>query len=473
MDQKYPSLPTSDSFSLEGLDKWSDQLALLKKEWIESLRSLPLSDETCLNLIKCHFSETRDGHKACEVPIPTYLHICVNKPPCSINEREETTNGRKWCKNRGFKLGTPEFDAAAMYAEAMYTKAEEDRLKRLYDVNPELKEQAAKAAQELKEIQLIVSRATRLSEDDDTELTENFERIDTLSVSEFSKELETKIKSDPKNAKRTLVKTSQALQLGKIKNEVGSIVLTVTRDSTRQVLKNMKEDIAERKLSDTKIDKEEIEKAGTDTSTNSAIEKLTRVVLKLDERLNKMETGLTSIDTKQDRVLDLAETIKSKQELKEYTDLWYTSKMGIIKKIALAPLQALNIIVWKPAKYSFWHFFGKYFYLMWGLLMLLLILVVFLTATSTLNIYFPEITGFLYDAYIYLQGASIRSGSILAQWLTPMFGESFMLLFNTARQGVSQSLLYLWNWLVSFIISIFQAVAGQVGSAISFLPKFW
>ena len=56
--------------------------------------------------------------------------------------------------------------------------------------------------------------------------------------------------------------------------------------------------------------------------------------------------------------------------------------------------------------------------------------------------------------------------------LSPMFGDSFILLLNTTNQGIQSGSMYLWNWLITLITNIFKAVGGQIGSAFNFIPSF-
>ena len=436
-----------------------DELIRLREdEWKKSLRSLPLTDETCLYLID--YQADCDLLGGCTAPAPSLLHICVNAPPCEENEQELVTNQRKWCKGRGLKFGTPEFKEASKQIREMYAQAENDRLERLYKVKPELRRQAENEATELEELRKRISSIEVPTFDKEDEALA--QRFAELTENDFVSELKEEIDFNPQNARNTLFRASRALQTNRIRSELASEVMTVIRTSTTHIRDDVEEETETRQQNDTPPQKTEIKRTEIDTTVLNALQQLTGVIGQIDTRLQNLETQTGSIDRKQDRVFELAQSINARQELQSYVEGWYKSKSGFLKKIISAPLKALDIIAWKPAKYAFWHFFGRFAYLLWGLLMLFLIMVCALTAFTAMNYYYPDILLGLQYVATYLWGAALRSGSVLAQFLKPWFGESVTLLLSGLQISVATGLSWMWDFVIGLLATVFNTVAGKV-----------
>jgi hypothetical protein len=410
---------------------------LYQTEYNKSIHSMKLTDEVCLQLLDCYFSPE------CKVIASSLLHVCVHSPPCSEDEKEITTNGKKWCKGRKIQYGSFEFDKSAMLMRELYEQSEKRRIK----LKPELKKKISQEVEQLTDLDLEL-RLEKLGTSEKKEL------IGKEIDEDFDKRISKLYFNDNKeNVLKEVKKISEKLQDKKVKNKVESDVITITKKSMNKVKNEIKEN-------ETK-------------DVSNVLNKMTDVLSGLNERLQTIEKQTLSIDTKQDKVLELAETINAKQELQQYVNTWYKSKYGIAKKIVLAPLKALNIIVWKPAKNAFWTFFGKYFYLIWGVLMMMLILSCCLTAYSYFRTYAPTFFNLINEGIIYVLGASARSGNVLSQLLFPIFKESLNVFYSSASTFVISIKDFTINYLYELIMKVIELVTSVLTKSVADKLTWW
>jgi hypothetical protein len=415
-----------------------DILKQRDKEWDESIKSLPLSDEICTDLLRSYLAPSKK-YKNPNIP---YLHACVHPEPCKKHEKVRVMKTRKWCSGSGVNYGTPEFDNLAREIYDKYGQAEEERIKRMQEADPKIKEKMEEEVKFLEDMQKkVMDLPTTIFE---IEKTLNDEDL------ELKERLNSLIMDDKDSKLRELENISQNLQSEKVRADVGKTILKTIQSSVLVVKKELREN------KKSKLD-------NVQKNMDRSIDKMEPLLRQLNKRIKKLEKKIENIDQKQDQVLDGIENIQERQALQEYVDVWYNNKLQIVKKIALAPLKALNIIVWKPAKYAFWTFFGRYFYLIWGLLMLLLVLICSITAITAIKYYYPDIIEHIYAILIPLWGACIKSGSLLAQTLKPWFGDSTILVLTTAKQGISKVSKFLWDSTIGLFISIFKAVMDSTG----------
>lgn len=416
--------------SVEDIESVKQLFNLYQAEWNKSIHSMKLTDDVCLQLLNCYFEPE------CNVIAQSLLHVCVHSPPCSENEKELTTNGRKWCKGRNIKYKSEEFDKNAMIMHALYEQAEKRKEKMKPSLKNEITGEIGKLTDldlELRLEKLSVSEKKEMVKGEDIDMKTLEKRLDKLYTSQDKKHILKEVKS-----------ISEKLQEKKVKNKIESEVITITRKSEKKVYEELKQETK-------------------DVNIDNTLNKMQEIFESLDDRLKSIEQQTLSIDSKQDKVIQLAETINARQELQTYIDTWYKSKYGLAKKIVLAPLKALNIIILRPARYAFWHFFGKYFYLIWGLLMLILIIACCLTAYSYLKIYVPTYFNLMSESIIYLWGASIRSGNTLAQFISPVIKESLHVLYNSA----STFLVHITNSVANYLYELMMWVIGLVSNILT------
>src|SRR5271154_107188 len=95
-------------FDEKDIESTKDLFYLYQEERNKSIKSLPLTNDVCLQLLDCYFSSE------CKIANQSLLHICVHNIPCDENETEMITNGRKWCKGRNIKYKSKEFEKIAI-----------------------------------------------------------------------------------------------------------------------------------------------------------------------------------------------------------------------------------------------------------------------------------------------------------------------------------------------------------------------
>lgn len=414
-----------------------------KQEWQLSLKHVPLTEEACAHVIEWSLLG--------QVPSLAYLYICMNTPPCDKDkgEEEKTTNSRTWCKGRKVPTqGTTEFEQVAREVLAKYQERE------IAQAPPELKQELKEELSFLESLQLRISDLTY--DPKDIELRERYDALVADSdLEDFQTGMNAAIdaESTEKGKQDVRKSISRSIQNQKIKSSSGNEVLTIVKKTTKQVADDIKE---ARKTN---------EKVATSEQFNAGIAKILERMdtsdQNVDRRLTALERQNVTLDAKQDLVLKTTQDIRGEQELQKYIDVWYKSKWGVVKKILSAPLQALNIIFWKPAKYAFWRLFGNYFYLAWGLFSLFLILLLTLAVGHFSNTNYPEITTYLYDAAISLWGLTLRHIGNVFEWLNPYFGKGFMVLLQGAKASVVAVLQGLWDLIIGqFISAVKHAIWG-------------
>lgn len=450
------------------------------KQWVESTKKIHLNDEICHEIID-NYLLTGD------TSLPVRLRICATPPPCNDGEKEITSHGRKWCKGRQLPLKSEQFKKIAEKITADLEESRKEQEKRMGMIPDDALKQLEKRLKQLKKdvpnIKELKDESSDLrpeianktdsdsdsgsSDEDVDRLTERLQKLqdDDLSPDRFMEKLKKKVPKNPKKAKKFLKKTSRDLQRKKIRNQLGSETLTITRQLSEHISDTTKYYTEQRQEIDTEDDEKEVERTGIDTQVNIALEKMTTVLSNIDSRLSQLETQTNTIDKKQDRVIELSEQMNIRQ-LKQYVDQWYESKWGVAKMILKSPLKAINIIMWKPAMNAFWIFFGRWAYLMWGLLMLILITIFVVTIFTMIKFYFPSMIIGLQEVGLYIWGATLRSGSVIAQSLKPWFGESTTLVLSGAKTVSLSALQTLWDWSIGWLVEIFKHVVNKAGGTL-------
>ena len=513
--------------------EFNDQLEKAKQTWNFSLLYLPLTDQTCLDLLTCYTDKEN-----CTVSLQHLgmVQVCTYQPPCASGEQYKEY-GRDTCMPiRGLEFGSAKYMEFAEKQKKIYEESERLRKFRIKSSrSPAHNEELKGGLENLDQLSEQFTRMFRREFRDRRLLPEVSGEPDP-----FEREFERRFLALKTVGERKtfLKKGLEDVAAEKIRKQAGTSIMTLTRDLTKQVgkqvykdstkdteaLESLIESIREQQRSnavanslatsalESKIDsgnatvKEKLDYlAQSNISTDAKVEGLrlafeisqnisqqvmndiTQAIAMLTEQIEKIKTSTENIeastelmDGRTKKILDLSETISARQELQLYIDSWYKTKWGTVKMLCSLPFKAVNIIVWKPAKYAFWRFFGQYFYLLWGLFMLLLITVCFITGMAMINKYYPDIIALLYNACIDIWGLAIKSGSLVAQQLRPMFGETVLMLFENARYGATAAMTQLWEWLIALISAIFKEVMGKATGAVTgilsmskYLPWSW
>jgi hypothetical protein len=434
----------SGKLETKDIESTKELFNLYQEEWNKSIHSMPLTDEICLQLLDCYFDSE------CKVVASSLLNICVHNPPCNgENEVEIITNNRKWCKGRGIKYKSKEFEENAIIIRELYKQSEKRKKKNTKKENLDLIERLNNLELELQIEQLGTKEKKEILKKEKSEdIDKNFEK----KIEKLYKDI------DSKKVLKTIKGITETLQNKKVKNNIEADVITITKKYENKVYNELKTD---------QIDDEKTEEL------NNTLNKMKNVLTGLDDRLKLIEKHTNQIDNKQDKILELAETINAREELEQYVNTWYKSKYGIMKKIVLAPLKALNIIVWKPAKHAFWIFFGKYFYLIWGMLMLILIMACCLTAYSYIQTNIPIFFNLMNESIIYILGLSARTGNYLSQLIFPIYKESLNILYSSTSSFIIQIKDSTISYLYELIMKIIHLIANTLSETITNKLSLW
>jgi len=441
----------NDKPSKKDIEEFEEVFKESQREWEKSLRVMPLKNDTCIHLLECYLDKKCYTSKKKSIP-SSFLHICANPPPCEDNINDlKITQSRPWCKNNGLKLDTDPFDKNAKDVIQIYKKVEAEREKRLKKVKPDEKKKIEEVAKNLEDLK---TRYENLEKKSNTPV------VSKMIDDNIEKRFENLMRGD----KIDPIKASEILQTQKAKNSSEMHVLTLTKNITEKISKDFRKGDEERKRKESK----EEEEAGLvdETKTQKMFAEIMKAMNATNSRLEALENLNKTIDVKQDQIIHTTKDIREQQELQKYINVWYKSKYGVMKKILSAPFEAFNIIVLAPARYAFWHFFGKYWYLVYGLFMLLLLSACVLTAFNKLHNYHPEITAHLLNAFTYSRDLAIDSGSLLVQWMSPMISESFKDIARGTYAYGTMQLNNLYLWIVEMFKAILNNVAGMVGEKI-------
>jgi hypothetical protein len=421
--------------------------------------------------------------------IPSLLHICINPPPCLEGEKEMITNGRKWCKGRRLGYGDPpcregekemmttagkkwckgrSIDYGSVdfnyYVDKFYKiyklREVEERQERInqLDESKELKEQIIESSDELESFRDRLVEIQRFQNEFNKEnsgLEDLVLRFEKLTTTNDPEEFKTKTQAHlnrAENKSKFLKDISTSLQEQKVRCEVGQDVITVVRDNVKKIKRNIREETKNEDKMDDNVN----------NAVNHSMQNMHNMIKKLNDQTVELQRKIDDLNEKQDQVLELSQNI-NENVLRQYIHEWHRSRLGFLKNIVLAPFKALDFIIFRPARYAFWYFFGRFFYLLWGILMLLVLLICFLSGLSAIKQYHPELMATLYDSAIYLWSAALQSGSIAAETLKPMFGDSVILVFEGIKTGSYTGIVFLWERLIDMFVMIFKTVTNKVG----------
>lgn len=460
--------------SVPTLESINEVIELYNSEKKKSIRSLPLSDKRCLELFEWSKSQMLPSN------LVSLLHICVNPPPCKKDEQELVTKKRKWCKGRGLKYGTKEFNnevsklskiyAANSNIEKVDKNAAKDSLKTLkllknyrkdipnvyeeYNKVKDIVQADSSTTEEEKDIEDIEKRVKLLNtqEIDDIE-----ERVLRLTNKKFKKEINNeKDEVQFKNISKSLQKNKAILSSEKD-------ILYNTKTSISSVITMMKQEKPEKR---TKKEEQLNQKQEIDTGVEKAIEKMSDSISLIADKLKDLDKQIKDIDTKQEYTNKAARKVLGDQYWSEqFYELLKKGKYEIMKQVLTSPFKVLNIIVFRPAWNAFWTFFGRWAYLIWGLLMLFLIIISVFSFYLTLNKHYPYIISPIYEGLIYIWGSAVRSGSIVAQSLSPILGEGMQIIMENAKnvfiEGISYGKLQAMNF-VSVVYTWFYELLEQI-----------
>lgn len=379
-------------------------------------KAFGFTEDQCAQLIYLYLSQIKHGLPLGAVGVP--LNVCVNRPPCKNNEEEVIyRQNRKWCKGAD-KIGSQGFIDKAT---TILDKANAERKARVETMSTEDIKEVTETEKFLDDFEF---RLDTLLEDKAEAILE--QRFTNLMKDEPTpRDLEKKFKTETRD-------------IQKKKKELESTVtlLTVTKD----IIKSVKTDIS---TSDETRHREAINTRDfQETNKNIAqgFSQMTALISQLSNELQSQKNQIKELETKQEYVNRAArKTLGEEYWSEQLTTLFRGGVKSGLVSAAKMPFRIFNIVVFQPARHAFWHFFGRWAYLIWGMLMMMLLTCCILSFYLYADKHYPDWVALLVKSTTYIWSAAVETGSIFAKSLQPIFGESIMIIIDGVYSGISQA----------------------------------
>lgn len=412
---------------------------------------LGLNDEQCVALIDCYLNR-------CSLPEKTFakLHICVNRPPCNPGEIETTfrgiDGGRKWCKGRS-KIGEDKF---YQQARKIVEQANQEREKRLQKIQSEEKKEMAESNQTINELQKRLDSLRRYIDLGELQRPPGVD-IDVYIQSE--EKLEQRIK-------QLLITSSELQSERKMVQAAEQSVLMIQR-----TVKNGKK---ERLASEEKVSRFDRD---IDQQTDQVNAEMLKLLKKFNKHMNDIDSRIKRVEKELKQTNTYGRRLVGEERWAEYlARIVKQSPAKILKQVLTMPVFMIKVVVLKPAYYAFWYFFGRWAYLIWGLLMLLLVIMTLMSTYLLMDKHLPGIMNGLWSIAILLWSVCKQSGSLIAQKLEPLFGESLNILWENVTEyatvGKNAILNLFWNLWSGILELIKNIVTDTVKSSVSNIWPF-
>lgn len=392
----------------------------VEETWKKAIRDLPLTDDVCSMLFDCH--KNRETNVACPTNIPTYLHICANTPPCDEKEEEMETNGRKWCKGRGDKYGTPEFDEKVEKMIENYRKKMDNEVKQI----PEEGRQKA------------------------GDIVEEFQHMDvnslfSISILEQKNDLPTNT-----NLSKKLQKKAKKEAEEKVKYDCARDILLDTSDMIKSQMVLISQKPESQKIQES-----------NEQFVNEMRKMFESLNNKIDIAQEQNEKSIEAIQNKQDKTLKGIVDLNVKQDYIEFRDVWYKSKMAFFKKILEAPKKAVKIFL-SPMNVAF-DYWMKPLLVIIGTLQIICFVGIILYMLSCIDMIIPSFSKSLVNIMIDSWKWSMTKLSFGAYYLRDnIFSESQLEMISTVittGQNASAWIMSIFATIKQMMEALFSLVA--------------
>jgi hypothetical protein len=400
-----------------------------------------LSDEVCADLIKLYLS----GNSVPDID----TIMCVNRPPCSKGETEITSSkGQKWCKKTGIVIGTQQFRDKASNILLQIETERELRFSKLS--KREMAEAKKEADQDKDWLTAFEAKLNKLLDTPKDDIEERLARLDNpspLSLEHFKQ-------------------STQEIQKQKRKIQTETSVITLVRETIEAVDTDIKENDKIRKETEQKVESN----INIESTLAKALERMTVAQEQMTTALKSQQDRLIRLEAQQENINRAArKTLGEEYWNEELQQLLRGGIKATLSATIKAPFKILNQIVFRPAGYAFWYFFGKWFYLIWGLLMLMLILLSVWRIYTYAETNYPAWTGVLWEAAMYLWSAASQAGSLLAKSM----GESFEDMLLVAKDQATSLSQAGWEQLQSILASLWSQIIDTITSSLVNSVKIW
>ena len=455
----------------------------MRKDAYRESEKRGLDDDQCDQLIRCALD------KDCEAGRHVMVHICVNRPPCEEGETEAFFRGkpdaRKFCKGRS-KYGTPEFWKRA---RAIVEAADRRQQKRLAAMPESVRASATRAERTLEKTRREVVEAkistTPVEQKRVVHATQNV--AEGLSSDELQSYLKEVI-SHPERAREILEPIAK--RLAETRDLLGAREEAVVKVSrmTKEIAQGVRE--GQQRQEQIQERKDAQRAAPRDTATRHAQARhaadqlavsleTAQATRRLEEAFVGIREELEYIRAQQEEnKLQLKEAAKAARKING-TEMWnellerYTKDglRGLLRKAVLAPFKLVNSVVLRPAYDAFVTLFGRWAYLLWGVLMLIMLSFLVTWTYSWLSTNQPVFAGILTDSASKLISLSTRTGSIASHAMGPIIREQLSKMWTVTRStlGTFPANLNKLFWeALSYVTAAFQsALTKAAGKALA------
>jgi hypothetical protein len=438
----------------------------MNKEKYQSIKTFGLNNDQCYTLINIYLSRTKARKRAKETKedvdffggdkdIFIYshaaLHACVNPPPCSSKEKSAQLYGKKWCKGRGLKIGTKEFESEA---EKIVKQIEIEKEKNIHKMSLSDRKKAENRLLEVSDdVSDLERRINALTEDIIEVKEEDIEK----RISLLSEESERSEEEEERDEEEYFIEETKKIQTRKDQLGLSLEMAEMTLD----VVENIEP-----------IIKSEVKEENKFLLIQEQQQKFNSQILKM---LEDQKQELKQLNKQQEYINRAARrTLGEEYWMEQFHRLTQGGLKTIAKEALLSPFKVLNTIVLKPAKYAFWKIIGKWAYLLWGLLMLFMLMCVAITTYKKLSelskcrefeyvweepiCTLPSWMESLINMITYLSSYLTSQGSIIGKYVMDMVGETIINLAADTWTGISNIFINVMETIKLYIYSILNSL---------------
>lgn len=425
------------------------------QRYFEEVSKNPISELTedqCADLIRC--SLKIKNFRYCELDKENIekLLVCVKQPPCATGEIERTyaTDNRliKWCDNGLNEHTTLTFRRKSLRILGRIKKERDERIRQLP------KKEREKIKKDEQEINNLYIRFNRLRE---RAVREDF--VDEpVQVSDFS------------GKDKVFVERFKALQDEKESLELERKILTSTTSVLTQVRRVIQEEQEEEEENE---ENEEVDRE-IDASVKETTGNIPKLLNDIIKTLNKNDERMRRIEKEQEYTNRAArKTLGEEYWNEKLLKILRSGPRKIMSELLYSPFRFLNIVVLRPALTVFWKFFGRWFYLIWGMLMLLLLVISIMSFYLYVGKHYPRFMDTLIEIAIELFGQAKETGSLLAEQLSPLYRESFNILMDQIGDYYNWGYSKIFEILTGFMSIIVNFVKSMVHSTVTSVAGSW
>lgn len=395
------------------------KLKNLDKIQKETLKEQGITDEDCAKLLECSIN------KDCSMPSKTQgkTWACARPLPCTGNEKERVSHGRKWCSGRDKK------QVEKKIAQTIYNmkKRQELRIKKVVKSNPTV-------VTEMKNVSSMVENIK-------PEIIEWEKRIENLSRT-----------GEKTVSKNSLEKRMVDLFGLSSENEIKLILMDTVKESLGLVKQQIKNDPQNPQY----VTPDNKKLSVSQDKTHDALDSISKAMSLITQEVNKVHKDNQEIKRQMNTVERAAKRTLGEEKWKELMSRYIKGGPKLLaKELVKTPLKLLKIIVIKPAWNGFMILFGNYAYKIWSILMLILVILVFISVSIVCKDTYPAIYNCIWNAAAYILTNLYNMGSISAFKLNELLGGAGAILYQNVKS-------YTKSYTISYITRLYDFILSYI-----------